>query len=121
MSELEPDDSRNVTLRNERAPGEPPRTGPREGETRKGPQGQRQSQGGARKSDWRADEAVADREAQDHEQAAGNAEAPSLRPEADDGQWSQQAGEDARQQQPDDTLHGGGDPRQAEQAERGGG
>jgi hypothetical protein len=34
MSELEPDDSRDVTLSNHRAPGEPPRTGPREGETR---------------------------------------------------------------------------------------
>lgn len=34
MGEYEPHDSRNVTLRQERAPGEPPRTGPREGETR---------------------------------------------------------------------------------------
>ena len=34
MSELEPDDSRDVTLSNHRAPGEPPRTGPREGEAR---------------------------------------------------------------------------------------
>ena len=34
MGEYEPDDSRNVTLRQKRAPGEPPRTGPREAETR---------------------------------------------------------------------------------------
>ena len=34
MGEYEPHDSRNVTLKQERAPGEPPRTGPREGETR---------------------------------------------------------------------------------------
>jgi hypothetical protein len=35
MGEYEPHDSRNVTLKQEPAPGEPPRTGPREGETRK--------------------------------------------------------------------------------------
>jgi hypothetical protein len=34
MGEYEPNDSRNVTLKPQRAPGEPPRTGPREGETR---------------------------------------------------------------------------------------
>lgn len=34
MGEYEPRDSRNVTLKQERAPGEPPRTGPREQETR---------------------------------------------------------------------------------------
>ncbi len=34
MGEYEPNDSRNVTLKQNRAPGEPPRTGPREGETR---------------------------------------------------------------------------------------
>lgn len=34
MGEYEPDDSRNVTLKQKRAPGEPPRTGPREAETR---------------------------------------------------------------------------------------
>jgi hypothetical protein len=36
MGEYEPRDSRNVTHKQQRAPGEPPRTGPREGETRKG-------------------------------------------------------------------------------------
>ncbi|MEO6151514.1 MAG: hypothetical protein ABIT09_00825 [Croceibacterium sp.] len=34
MGQYEPDDSRNVTLNPNSAPGEPPRTGPREGETR---------------------------------------------------------------------------------------
>ena len=34
MSELEPNDSRDVTNSQNRAPGEPPRTGPREGEAR---------------------------------------------------------------------------------------
>jgi len=34
MSELEPDDSRDVTGSTHRAPGEPPRTGPREDEAR---------------------------------------------------------------------------------------
>ena len=38
MGEYEPEDSRNVTLRQNRAPGEPPRTGPREGETRAKPE-----------------------------------------------------------------------------------
>lgn len=34
MSNLEPDDSRDVTGSQTPAPGEPPRTGPREGEAR---------------------------------------------------------------------------------------
>jgi len=34
MGEYEPNDSRNVTLNNSTLPGEPPRTGPREGEAR---------------------------------------------------------------------------------------
>jgi hypothetical protein len=34
MGEYEPDDSRDVTLSDHQAPGEPPRTGPREGEAR---------------------------------------------------------------------------------------
>ena len=34
MGEYEPHDSRNVTLKDERAPGEPPRTGPRERQAR---------------------------------------------------------------------------------------
>ena len=39
MGEYEPDDSRDVTQSTHRAPGEPPRTGPREGETRQQGQG----------------------------------------------------------------------------------
>lgn len=35
MGQYEPTDSRNVTLSNDTAPGEPDRTGPREGETRR--------------------------------------------------------------------------------------
>lgn len=35
MGQYEPEDSRKVTHSKESAPGEPPRTGPREGETRK--------------------------------------------------------------------------------------
>ena len=34
MGEYEPRDSRNVTLKQDRAPGEPPRTGPQEAATR---------------------------------------------------------------------------------------
>jgi hypothetical protein len=34
MGEYEPEDSRNVTLSDHQAPGEPPRTGPREDEAR---------------------------------------------------------------------------------------
>ena len=36
MGEYEPHDSRNVTLKDQRAPGEPPRTGPRERQARQG-------------------------------------------------------------------------------------
>ncbi len=42
MGQYEPNDSRKVTLSNDTAPGEPDRTGPREGETR-----QQQQQGDA--------------------------------------------------------------------------
>ena len=44
MGEYEPRDSRNVTLKQERAPGEPPRTGPMEELTRQAPR-QEQAQG----------------------------------------------------------------------------
>jgi hypothetical protein len=40
MGEYEPHDSRLITLKDERAPGEPPRTGPRESETRQQQQGE---------------------------------------------------------------------------------
>jgi hypothetical protein len=36
MGEYEPRDSRNVTQKQNRAPGEPPRTGPREDQARAG-------------------------------------------------------------------------------------
>jgi len=42
MGEYEPDDSRTVTQSPHRAPGEPPRTGPREDEARARAQGQEQ-------------------------------------------------------------------------------
>ena len=51
MGEYEPHDSRNVTLKQERAPGEPPRTGPREGETR-----QQEAQATELQQDGRGDE-----------------------------------------------------------------
>jgi hypothetical protein len=98
MGELEPDDSRDVTLTDHQAPGEPPRTGPREGETRgdKGssdktdwrtdPEGRTQNQSQTNDGSWRDTEK--DRDAQDHDKAGGIA-GPSPRPEADDGQWSQ--------------------------------
>ena len=41
MGEYEPDDSRTVTQSPHRAPGEPPRTGPREDEARARGQGQK--------------------------------------------------------------------------------
>src|SRR5688572_10038531 len=40
MGEYEPHDSRNVTLKQNRAPGEPPRTGPQEAATRQQQQGE---------------------------------------------------------------------------------
>lgn len=49
MGEYEPDDSRTVTQSTHQAPGEPPRTGPREGETRQ-PQSH-QGQGDAEPED----------------------------------------------------------------------
>jgi hypothetical protein len=139
MGELEPDDSRDVTLNDRQAPGEPPRTGPREGETRGRQQqqqgGQAQSQ---QESDWRA--AEEGREAQDNEFAGDTGAAPSLRAEADDGQWSQQPIDEERSAQPQqsqtgtrpeaelrgprdtmgDSMRQPGDGDRREQAERGG-
>lgn len=48
MGEYEPNDSRNITLSNDNAPGEPPRTGPREGETRANSQSRGQGEQGVR-------------------------------------------------------------------------
>lgn len=146
MGELEPDDSRDVTLNDQRAPGEPPRTGPREGESRRpqqqqqsgwrtDPEGQAQGQAQASESNWRADEEG--REAQNHEFAGDIASAPSLRPEADDGQWSQQPVDNKRDAQPQqgrpsirpeaelrgprESMRQSDDGTRREQAERGGG
>ena len=54
MSELEPDDSRDVTGSTHRAPGEPPRTGPREDEARARAQAE-QGEVPARRQGQRAD------------------------------------------------------------------
>jgi hypothetical protein len=51
MGEYEPNDSRNVTLKQNRAPGEPPRTGPREAETR-----QQQAQANSGETELEQDE-----------------------------------------------------------------
>lgn len=137
MGELEPDDSRDVTLNDQRAPGEPPRTGPREGETRSQQQQQGgQSQSQQQQSGWRATEQG--REAQDHEFAGDTGAAPSLRAEADDGQWSQQPIDEQSHAQPQqgeirpeaelrgprdsmrDSMRQPGDAERRDQAERGG-
>ena len=44
MGEYEPNDSRNVTLKQDRAPGEPPRTGPQEAQTREAETRQQQGE-----------------------------------------------------------------------------
>ena len=70
MGEYEPRDSRNVTLRQDRAPGEPPRTGPQEGETRRQMRqeqaGETELEQGELMEDGRGDDAeqVADPQAQ---------------------------------------------------------
>jgi hypothetical protein len=68
MGEYEPDDSRNVTLRQDRAPGEPPRTGPREQE--------------ARERAGQATELDADGRGEEAEQTVPAAEAARLREQA---------------------------------------
>jgi hypothetical protein len=77
MGEYEPDDSRNVTLSDHQAPGEPPRTGPREDEARAKAQ---QEQSGARESDRErapgepsVDQEVAQKDAQDAARQGGPA------------------------------------------------
>ena len=152
MGELEPNDSRDVTLTDERAPGEPPRTGPREGETRgekspkdwrTDPEGRTQNQSQTNNSSWRdaEKERGEQRGVQDHDKAGGIG-GPSPRPEADDGQWSQdaQAYDDDDYETPTQPMQGWYEeadvvrfgsavremmrepypPRQAQQAERGG-
>lgn len=57
MGEYEPNDSRNVTLKQERAPGEPPRTGPQEAQTREGETRQQQAGETELEQDERGDDA----------------------------------------------------------------
>jgi len=57
MGEYEPDDSRKVILKQNRAPGEPPRTGPREAETR-----QQQAQANSGETELEQDERGEDAE-----------------------------------------------------------
>ena len=70
MGEYEPRDSRNVTLKQDRAPGEPPRTGPREGETRQATQQQGETE---LEQDERGEDAeqVADAQAEQALNASG--------------------------------------------------
>ena len=73
MGEYEPDDSRNVTLSDHQAPGEPPRTGPREGEARAKAQ---QEQSGDRErapGEPPVDQQVAQKDAQDVARRGGPA------------------------------------------------
>ena len=73
MGEYEPDDSRNVTLSDHQAPGEPPRTGPREDEARAKAQ---QEQGGHRErapGEPPVDQEVAQKDAQDAARQGGPA------------------------------------------------
>ena len=57
MGEYEPRDSRNVTQSKDRAPGEPPRTGPREAETRQQQQGGTELDQGELYEDGRGEQA----------------------------------------------------------------
>jgi hypothetical protein len=70
MAEYEPDDSRDVTLTDRQAPGEPPRTGPREGEARaeSGEAGAKGGAGGDATDGRPVNEELARKDAQDAEQ-----------------------------------------------------
>ena len=75
MGEYEPEDSRDVTLSDHQAPGEPPRTGPREDEARRQA---RQGSDGAKASERAPgepsrDEQVAAKDAQDARREGGPA------------------------------------------------
>ena len=71
MGEYEPDDSRDVTLSDHQAPGEPPRTGPREDEARR--QAQQHSHAEKAPGEPPRDEEVAAKDAQDAGPAGGRA------------------------------------------------
>ena len=64
MGEYEPHDSRNVTLKQDRAPGEPPRTGPREAETRQQQAGETELEQDERGDDPEASLGQADAQAE---------------------------------------------------------
>lgn len=83
MGEYEPRDSRNVTLRQDRAPGEPPRTGPREHETRQPQQQQTELEDDGRGEEVERTVPAEEQEAlQRPESMRGGADAPD--PEAAD-------------------------------------
>lgn len=71
MGEYEPDDSRDVTLSDHQAPGEPPRTGPREDEARQ--QARQGSDAEKAPDEPPRDEAVAAKDAQDAAREGGPA------------------------------------------------
>ena len=75
MGEYEPDDSRDVTLSDHQAPGEPPRTGPREDAVRDGAKRQAQQGSGSEKAPGEPprDEQVAAKDAQDAAREGGPA------------------------------------------------
>lgn len=71
MGEYEPDDSRDVTLSDHQAPGEPPRTGPREDQARA-----QAEQGSGRErapGEPPVDEELAQKDAQDAARRSGPA------------------------------------------------
>ena len=71
MGEYEPDDSRDVTLSDHQAPGEPERTGPREDEARR--QAQQGSDAEKAPGEPPRDEHVAQKDAQDAAREGGPA------------------------------------------------
>jgi hypothetical protein len=73
MGEYEPNDSRNVTRTQNRAPGEPPRTGPQEDETRQQQQGGTELEQGELYQDGRGEQ-VEQTVAAEQQQQAGQRE-----------------------------------------------
>lgn len=73
MGELEPNDSRDVTLSDHQAPGEPPRTGPREDEARRKSQQEQGSDRERAPGEPTTDEEVAQKDAQDAARQGGPA------------------------------------------------
>ena len=71
MGEYEPDDSRDVTLSDHQAPGEPPRTGPREDDARR--QAHQGSDGEKAPGEPPRDEQLAAKDAQDAAREGGPA------------------------------------------------